>query len=222
VLRYTESKSGPETNPECFRAGLLAGSSDRYNAQSGLRNRIGAWIGVKVAVLVAGVLGLASGGCSLSMHLASLQVDPETTATIQRGASPLDPSLDDEDWRRAQAALSLAVDPQGSGQQVNWDNPSTKRKGSFAAAGNMVLIENTVCRPFTATIVHGAQPPREVRHAGQACRVGPGEWAMRNMQPAPAETTAKIRANSLLPVKEPQQALPQPTTSMLEANADQL
>ena len=220
--RFTEPTFGLKTDPECFRTGPLAqsgnGSSDRYNARLALRNRVGA----KLAALTAALLALTSGGCSLSMHLASFQSDPETTATIQRGASPLDPSLDDEDWRRAQAALSLAVDPQGSGQPVNWDNPSTKRKGSFAAAGNMVLIENTVCRPFTATVVQAAQPPREMRHAGQACRVGPGEWAMRNMQPVPAETTAKIRANGLLPAKELEQALPQPTTSMLEANADQM
>lgn len=163
---------------------------------------------------------MASGGCSLTMHLASFQNDPETTATVQRAPSPLDPSLDDEDWRRAQAALSLAVDPQGSGQPVNWDNPSTKRKGSFAAAGNLVLVENTVCRPFNATVVQMGSAPREVKHSGQACRVGPGEWAMRQiqMQPAPGETTAKIRANSLLPLKAPEQALPAPTTSILEAS----
>lgn len=218
--------SGLRNDPECFRTAPLAASSDRYNAPSVLRNRICARISGKAAIIVALVLGFASGGCSLSMHLASFQSDPETTATVQRGASPLDPSLDDEDWRRAQAALSLAVDPQGSGLTVNWDNPSTKRKGSFAAAGNMVLVENTVCRPFTATVVQAAQPPREVRHAGQACRVGPGEWAMRNTQPsvlpASSETTAKIRANGSLPGKESQQALPQPTTSMLEANEDQM
>lgn len=156
------------------------------------------------------------------MHLASLQSDPETTASVPRAASPLDPSLDDEDWRRAQAALSLAVDPQGSGQPVNWDNPSSKRKGSFAAAGNMVLIDNTVCRPFTATIVQGAAgaPPREIKHSGQACRIGPGEWAMRQVQPAAPETTAKIRTGPQNAGAELRQALPAPTSSMLESQAN--
>lgn len=214
MLRCAKFTSGHGAGSEILRTDRRAGSEDRYNAPGTLRNRIG---GASALLLAVG-LAMASGGCSLTMHLASFQTDPETTATVQRAPSPLDPSLDDEDWRRAQAALSLAVDPQGSGQPVNWDNPSTKRKGSFAAAGNLVLVENTVCRPFNATVIQMGTAPREVKHSGQACRVGPGEWAMRQMQPAPGEATAKIRANSLLPLKAPDQALPPPTTSILEAS----
>lgn len=172
-------------------------------------------------MLAAPAAGL--GGCSLSMHLASLQIDPETTASVTRAASPLDPSLDEEDWRRAQAALSLAVDPQGSGQPVNWDNPATKRRGSFVPAGNMILVENTVCRPFTAVVVQagGHQPgaARETRHSGQACRLGPGEWAMRQINPQPlalTEATAKLPPGGRSAPAE-HQPLPAPTTGLLEA-----
>lgn len=214
MLRCAKFTSGQGAGSEILRTDRRAGPEDRYNAPGTLRNRIR---GAGALLLVVG-LAMAAGGCSLTMHLASFQSDPETTSTVQRAPSPLDPSLDDEDWRRAQAALSLAVDPQGSGQPVNWDNPATKRKGSFAPAGNLVLVENTVCRPFNATVVQMGAATREVKHSGQACRVGPGEWAMRQMQPAPGETTAKIRANSLLPLKAPEQALPPPTTSILEAS----
>lgn len=214
MLRCAKFTSGHGAGSEILRTERRAGSEDGYNAPGTLRNRIG---GVGALLLAAG-LAMASGGCSLTMHLASFQSDPETTSAVPRTPSPLDPSLDDEDWRRAQAALNLAVDPQGSGQPVNWDNPSTKRKGSFAAAGNLVLVENTVCRPFSATIVQAGPAPREVKHSGQACRVGPGEWAMRQTQPAPGDTTAKIRANALLPLKAPDQSLPPPTTSILEAS----
>lgn len=125
------------------------------------------------------------------------------TASIPtRALDRLDPSLDDEDWRRAQGALSLAVDPQGPGLPVNWDNPLSKRKGSFAAAGDMVLTQETICRPFTATVV---QPGgRESKHAGQACRLGPGEWAMR-ADPAPGSRAALA------------QPLPLPTAPTLPA-----
>jgi surface antigen len=39
--------------------------------------------------------------------------------------------LDAEDWRRAKAALSTALDPQGNGSLVGWDNPDSGNKGSF-------------------------------------------------------------------------------------------
>lgn len=165
-------------------------------------------------IVVIGLAGL-SGGCGLSMTIASLQIDEETTASVPRSASPLDPSLDEEDWRRAQAALSLAVDPQGAGLPVNWDNPSTKRKGSFAASGNMVLVDNTICRPFTATLVQAGTTVRETRHAGQACRTGPGEWAMKSTQ-ALSETTGKIGAPMKLPAPL-SQPLPARASAMIEA-----
>jgi len=136
-------------------------------------------------VFVAGV-ALSASACSLTMQLASFNDEPETTASIPARpsmATKLDASLDDEDWRRAQSALSLAVDPQGPGLPVNWDNPASKRKGSFVAAGNMMIVQDTICRPFAATLV---QPTgKEAKHAGQACRLGPGEWALRMDTPTP-------------------------------------
>jgi surface antigen len=170
----------------------------------------------RVRAAIALILATALGGCGMTLSLTSLQIDPETTATVARQASPLDPALDDEDWRRAQAALSLAVDPQGAGLPVNWDNPATKRRGSFVPTGNMVLVENTICRPFAATIVHAGTPPREVKHNGQACRLGPGEWAMKAATPA-SEATATIARQSAPMILQP---LPAPTSSMLGHQQD--
>lgn len=173
----------------------------RYSAWAAARNRLG----VLARGAAVAVLGFVLANCSLTMHLASFQPEDESTASTGR-VSPLDPSLDEEDWRRAQAALSLAVDPQGGGQPVNWDNPATKRRGTFVAAGNMVLVESTICRPFTATIQQGA---KEIRHSGQACRVGPGEWAMRDL------ATASI--DKAPPKPELRQALPAKSRPMFEA-----
>ncbi len=167
-------------------------------------------------LILASGLPVVLGGCSLTMHLASMQDDPETTASITRSASPLDPSLDEEDWRRAQAALSLAVDPQGSGQPVNWDNPASRRKGSFAASGNLVLVDNTICRPFTATILPAGPNVREIRHQGQACRIGPGEWALRQIQPASADVTASTRPAAAAAAADRNQPFPAPSTSLLD------
>jgi 17 kDa outer membrane surface antigen len=140
------------------------------------------------ALLLLLAMGLGTSGCSLTMHLTSLHGDDEHTASTSKPISPLSPNMDEEDWRRAQSALSLAVDPQGSGQPVNWDNPSSKRRGVFAPSGQVVLTEQTVCREFSAILIEQGAP--ETRHEGKACRQGPGEWAIRDIRRAGATTTA--------------------------------
>lgn len=202
MRRITKIRSGLKILPE------RVGSEDRYNAPLVRCNRL-RFVGVII-------LAAMTGGCGMTLSLTSLQVDPETTATVPRHASPLDPSLDDEDWRRAQAALSLAVDPQGAGLPVNWDNPATKRRGTFVPTGNMVLVENTICRPFAATITHSSGSQRETRHIGQACRIGPGDWALKTVEPA-KEATASVARQGIPAVNQP---LPAPTSSMLAAQQD--
>ncbi len=141
-------------------------------------------------------LAMMSSACSLTMNIPGFGGDEEETTA---GIAPAHVSvfaipLDEEDWRRANAALSLAVDPQGAGLPVNWDNPASKRHGRFEPAGSLAVVGNTVCRPFRALVV---QKPldkiasREVTHEGQACRTGPGEWAMRDMKPSGQVAGAK-------------------------------
>lgn len=135
-----------------------------------------------ISLAISALLALSLGGCSISTHIASLQLEPEMTASISRPASPLGDSLDEEDQRRAQSALSLAIDPQGSGQPVNWDNPTTRRRGSFVPSGNMIIVADTVCRPFNAT--QSDSSGKEIRQEGQACRLGPGEWRISDIRAA--------------------------------------
>lgn len=172
---------------------------ESYSALVPLRQRL-------AMLLFPICIGLMTSACSLTMHLTSLQVDPETTASIGTpSAAPLGAALDDEDWRRAQAALSLAVDPQGAGLPVNWDNPASKRRGSFVQTGNMVLSEQTICRPFSAVLVDhlSGGAPRESKHEGRACRTGPGEWAMRDVKPVGAVADAKSVTQALPPKSMP-------------------
>jgi len=112
------------------------------------------------------------------------------------------------------AALSLAVDPQGGSLPVNWDNPASKRKGSFTAAGNMVLVENSICRPFTATVL-APGAAREIRYRGEACRVGPGDWALKSAEPL-VEATASTRGAGKAAAGSASQPLPARTSAMLD------
>ncbi|MGH6800680.1 MAG: RT0821/Lpp0805 family surface protein [Methylocella sp.] len=60
--------------------------------------------------------------------------------------------LDAEDWRRAKAALSTALDPQGNGSLVGWDNPDSGNKGSFTPVGKPFPMEAGICRVFLAEV----------------------------------------------------------------------
>lgn len=115
------------------------------------------------------------------MPMLSLGPDPEVTGSISTAASPLSPKLNEEDWRRAQSALVLAVDPQGNGAPVAWDNPETGLKGSFVAAGPLFLMENRICRPFAAEVNAKGE---ESHLAGSSCRLGPNEWVIKDVKPA--------------------------------------
>lgn len=141
-------------------------------------------------------IALMASGCSLTMNLTGFSGEEETTASVTPQASVFPVPLDDEDWRRVNAALALAVDPQGAGLPVNWDNPSSKKRGSFEQSGTIAIVGHTLCRPFKAKLVDGV---KESQHVGQACRTGPGEWAMRDVKPAGMVASGKEGDHKLPP-----------------------
>jgi surface antigen len=145
--------------------------------------------------LVAAASAIALAACSLTLPFedrsSAIQSDPDVTGSITpRSArdaapaiaqpSPFSAKLDDEDWRRQRAALATALDPQGNGAQVRWDNPDSGSKGAFAPIGDPYLIRHDVCRIFVAMVA--AKGPEEW-FQGSACRVIPGEWRIGEVKP---------------------------------------
>lgn len=116
------------------------------------------------------------------MPVGSLSEDQLTTGSISnpRQVTPLSSNLNEEDWRRAQSALALAVDPQGNGAPVSWDNPDSGRKGSFVAAGPLYVLDNRVCRSFVAKL---NAPDPDTQLQGSSCRLGPNEWVVKDVKP---------------------------------------
>lgn len=120
----------------------------------------------------------------MSFPMASLlpEDEPATTASVSaKPASPLSPKLGAEDWRRARAALAVALDPQGSGAKVSWDNPDSGFKGSFTPAGQAFVKDDEICRAFGASLTG---PGTAAALQGTACRVSGGEWAVKDVKPA--------------------------------------
>ena len=113
------------------------------------------------------------------------QVDDVVTGSIAKPktppVSPISSQLDAEDWRRARAALGTALDPQGNGATVAWDNPQSGRRGTFVPVAAPYPIDGQVCRAFIAKIETG-DPKESVQ--GSACRTsGTDDWDVKDVRP---------------------------------------
>lgn len=147
--------------------------------------------------------GLAAGGCSMSFPIMGLSSKTEdevamTTASVlparsglgagapgEGGLGGLAPDLGPEDVRRASGALALALDPQGNGAPVSWDNAQSGMKGRFTPVGGPFLKEDEICRAFLASMALQSGP---VRLQGTACRPSGGEWSIRDAKPWKGES----------------------------------
>jgi surface antigen len=124
-------------------------------------------------------------GCSIAIPMSSSSSEmwqgaPEdVTGSI---AKPLKISrhLDSEDIRRANAALSTALDPQGSGASVRWDNPQTGSRGSFTPVGQAHPVEGKICRAFLADVSTNDDVEKL---QGAACREKTAEWMLTEVKP---------------------------------------
>jgi len=142
-------------------------------------------------ILAAGLIALSTSACALSLGTAgSDDGEPKTTGAITQAARTpaepvlLSPDLNEEDWRRAKAALAVALDPQGAGTQVSWDNPETSMKGTFTPAGAPFVKNDEICRTFTAQL----SGSKSANLHGTACRPSGEEWTLKEVRPAASET----------------------------------
>jgi surface antigen len=104
----------------------------------------------------------------------------DLTGSIRKPTPELAQGLSAEDQRRAKAALATALDPQGEGGGVSWDNPQTGAKGAFTPVGQAYPTEGKVCRAFLAEVTTRLI---EERLQGTACREKTAEWALTEVKP---------------------------------------
>jgi surface antigen len=149
-------------------------------------------LAVRLSIIVG--FGLFTAACSVTWPMFAFPgasaTDPAmTTASIPAGpVAPISargqPSLSDhlgpEDIRRATGAMALALDPQGNGSPVNWDNGESKSGGRFTPVGGPFLKDDEVCRAFLTQI---ATPMDKHALQGTACRPSGGVWNIRELKP---------------------------------------
>ncbi len=104
----------------------------------------------------------------------------DITGSIDKPVPALSSILDPEDWRRAHAALGVALDPQGNGALVNWDNPQSGVRGTFTPVGQAYPSNDSICRAFLADI-GGKAAARQLQGVG--CREKDGEWRVSDLKP---------------------------------------
>jgi len=138
-------------------------------------------LGLATALLGAGLLG----GCSIVIPSSPSGEDfraqaDDVTGSIRKSAPDLPRWLDAEDRRRAFAALATALDPQGEGAAVNWENPQTGAKGGFTPVGHAYPTDGKVCRAFLAEV---GGKDKEERLQGTACRERTNDWTISEIGP---------------------------------------
>lgn len=107
--------------------------------------------------------------------------EPASTGSIARRPASFGKDLGDEDWRRAHAALAVALDPQGNGRPVRWDNPDTAMRGSVNPTGLPYVSNDEICRDFLASVI----TPRASRFVrGTGCKPSGGAWELRRLRAA--------------------------------------
>lgn len=109
----------------------------------------------------------------------ALADEPAVTGSISRRPASFGSDLDEEDWRRAHAALAVALDPQGNGKPVKWDNPETGLRGSINPTGLPYVAHDLICRDFLASVI---APGRNRFLRGTGCRPSGGAWALKHIR----------------------------------------
>lgn len=123
------------------------------------------------------VAGPALGGCSMSFPMSSLLPGDDVTGSLSK--IPFGPLLNEEDRRREKAALATALDPQGDGSTVHWENPKSGHEGSLTPVGPAYASDSKICRAFLGDL-KADSASKTVQ--GSACRTA-GEWLVKDMKP---------------------------------------
>lgn len=123
-------------------------------------------------------MALFGGACSISYPIGSMvPVGDDVTGSIRPRAGSPAGNEDLEDRRRAKAALATALDPQGAGTPVSWDNPGSGNKGIFKPLGRAYAADTRICRAFEETAaVKGSEPV--TRHSKACTTPGTGDWTV--------------------------------------------
>jgi surface antigen len=137
-------------------------------------------IGPAGAVMTLILVGIGSGGCSLSRTEAAFarMGDRDSTGAISLAAGGPAPTEGDLAFARNAASDVLTKGDKDSSQP--WENPETGARGSVTPLAEAYSSEGRTCRDFLASYVNGRS---ENWLQGAACQSGQGRWEIHSLKP---------------------------------------
>ena len=138
-------------------------------------------IGPARAVMTLILIGVGSGGCSLSRTDGAFarMDDKEITGSIgaAQASGPV-PTESDLAFARNAASDVLTKGDKDSSQP--WENPQTGARGSVTPLAQAYSSDGRTCRDFLASYVNGRS---ESWLQGAACQTGHGRWEIHTLKP---------------------------------------
>ncbi len=138
-------------------------------------------IGPTGAAMTLILIGLGSGGCSLSRPdaYARMNAADVTGSLAKQPATPPAPTESDLAFARTAASDVLTKGDKDSSQP--WENPETGARGSVTPLSQAYSAEDgRTCRDFLASYVNGRS---ESWLQGAACKAGQGRWEIHTIKP---------------------------------------
>ena len=106
-----------------------------------------------------------------------LPANDDVTGSLSK--VPFGQLLDEEDCRREKAALATALDPQGNGSAVHWENATSGDKGTLTPVGQAFSADTKICRDFIGTL-KTTDLARSIQST--ACAVSAGDWVVSEVK----------------------------------------
>jgi surface antigen len=137
-------------------------------------------MGPSGAVMTLILIGLSSGGCSLSRtDGAFARMDDKDITGSLGSAQPVSvPTEGDLAFARNAASDVLTKGDKDSSQP--WENPETGARGSVTPLAQAYSSDGRTCRDFLASYVNGHS---ESWLQGAACQSGQGRWEIHTLKP---------------------------------------
>jgi surface antigen len=126
------------------------------------------------------LIGLGSGGCSLSRPDAYARMQPaDVTGALSKQPVTL-PVPTESDLAFARTAASDVLTKGDKDSSQPWENPETGARGSVTPLAQAYSSEGRTCRDFLASYVNGTS---QSWLQGAACKSGQGQWEIHTLKP---------------------------------------
>ena len=138
-------------------------------------------IGPARATMALILIGLGSGGCSLSRTDSAFARMDENEITGSLGsAQSRGPAPTESDLAFARNAASDVLTKGDKDSSQPWENPETGARGSVTPLAQAYSSDGRTCRDFLASYVNGRS---ESWLQGVACQMGHGQWEIHTLKP---------------------------------------